>query len=305
MLESALEPVDTMSIGNQTTDTDVLTSEPSSPRKVKKEASKDIRYRTIFEDDEGDTLKSIVGFEPSNLQEDSEDEEETVESVLDIITHVTVRKVTTTKRINTETAAKVAGEAPVDGPDMEKDANTKEFKITSVGSTEMEIHSPSVLRALQTTVKYYPDQRLNGKTIKIWEPYYVLFHYRKELENLASSLASGNIPATDCSKDGEKDEPWPQNAADHIKVLLSFLNARMKKKIEAEERLHGLETPRATFELMWLLLKPGTPVYIETDGEIDGFIIKSIKPLYGADDVMLQYQLSVLSLDYNGKIPKH
>lgn len=280
-------------------------------RDENKQTSKHIRYRTHYQDDSGEFIKAVDNYEPTNLQTDSDDEDDPVRPVLDIITYVTVRTLVTTKHINTEKAAKAVGEESGEESNGQ-DIPTKDgempgvtgLKIQSIGSTEMAIRSPSVQKALRSAIKYYPGQKLAGKKIIVPEPYYVLFHHQKELESIATDLKNGTTPmkcTTNC-QDDDTIRPYDENALDHIQVLLAFLNARMKKKIEAEERRYRLEPPRATFEMMWMLLKPGTQVYSERAGELDGFIVKSIEPLKTAGAGELSaYKLVLWSLDFDGQ----
>ncbi len=79
--------------------------------------------------------------------------------------------------------------------------------------------------------------------------------------------------------DRDDDDPshnlQPEKTKSHIKVLLAFLDAKYAKKIEDEEARHRKSPPTATFEMLWMLLKPGTRVYTYIDGELAAFVIRS------------------------------
>ena len=88
----------------------------------------------------------------------------------------------------------------------------------------------------------------------------------------------------------------------HLRILLDFLDLHYKKKMEAEARRHRPSkdrAPTATYQMLWMLFKPGTRVYSLADNDLAGFIVKSITAKYRGSQV---YKLSLWHLNYNGNV---
>src|SRR5271169_4658282 len=62
-----------------------------------------------------------------------------------------------------------------------------EFDERSMEEKELIIHSALIIKALREIVDYYPGQSLLGDTISIKEPFSILVHYRKELQEYRES----------------------------------------------------------------------------------------------------------------------
>lgn len=113
----------------------------------------------------------------------------------------------------------------------------------------MIIYSEHLINALRAVVRYYPTVNLNGKTVHINAPYRILYHHRRELLEYRD-----NQPE-------EHSAEYVETTVKHIDTLLDFLDESLKDEITKEEELHKLETPMATFQYFWLLLKPGNVIY--------------------------------------------
>lgn len=116
------------------------------------------------------------------------------------------------------------------------------------------------MKALRSIVKYYPGQSLLGDTITINEPCSILVHYRKELREYGEEC-------------GDADTAY------HISVLLKYLEDNLGDKILEEDTRYQKATPVATFEMLWMLYKPGMDVYAELDEQRGGFVVQSTQPV--------------------------
>lgn len=160
-----------------------------------------------------------------------------------------------------------------------------EFDERSMEEKELIIHSEPIIKALREIVDYYPGQSLLGDTISIKEPFSILVHHRKELQEYRESC-----------DDAETYH--------HIGVLQKYLEDNLGDKILAEDQRYNKPTPVATFEMLWMLFKPGMDVYAQIDDQRGGFVLQSCQPVSDNSKVGKPMPLKVLMwyLDYDGRI---
>jgi len=164
---------------------------------------------------------------------------------------------------------------------------TDDFDERSMEEKELIIHSEPIIKALRSIVDYYPGQSLLGNSITIKEPFSILVHFRKELDEYRETC-----------DDAETYH--------HIGVLQKYLQDNLGEKILAEDERYKRPTPVATFEMLWMLFKPGMDVYANIDDQRGGFVVQSC--LATADPVKATKmgQLSPLKvmmwfLDFDGR----
>lgn len=148
---------------------------------------------------------------------------------------------------------------------MQNDNEESEMKIAKVEKTTMVIKSIHLINALKAIVGYYPGISFLGESVKINAPYQVLVHHRDELARYQSSQ-----PAT-------HDAEYASTTARHIDVLLNFLKKTLGDQIHEEEMRHDNVIPSATFDKLWLILKPGEVIYAKQDYKWTPFVISSVK----------------------------
>ncbi|KAI9369381.1 hypothetical protein BJX61DRAFT_519875 [Aspergillus egyptiacus] len=275
---------DSMTVLETKVDTMVLETPdnaPSTPVQSRVPPEK-IRYRVHYEDTDGNLLEKSP-YTPRNPElkaepEEEEDCESLKPSVFDIVIHVTIRDIIETKSITTKAAATEAGhdhngENTTDVGVTE--AGKSVYKIKSVNFEEMVIRSPYLVKAIQDVVTYYPNQETAGETITVSEPYFFLLHHQTELEEYFERTDPAG------KKDGEATEGLEGNedstGQEHFKMLQAFLDARWKRKIQKETERHLQTPPLATFEMLWMLFKPGTRVFASDPwDELSGYVVRSI-----------------------------
>ncbi|KAI1265447.1 hypothetical protein F5Y18DRAFT_386613 [Xylariaceae sp. FL1019] len=155
---------------------------------------------------------------------------------------------------------------------------------------EMNIHSQYLVNALQAVISYYPRVNLQECPVSIPAPYRLLYLHRKELARYRDAQPACHTPEV------------AEITARHINVLLNFLEDNMGETLKKEEALHELEHPSATFDLFWLLLKPGQVIYGKRYGLWTPFVISSIKA--GSSTTYDQYKVNCWYLESNGVIVK-
>lgn len=116
-------------------------------------------------------------------------------------------------------------------------------------NSRLEIRSPHIRAALQKIAPSYPGiQYSNTCAILFHQPEY-LFHYRHELYDYA--MASTN----------------PQ-VKEHIIFCLKYMSRALQNEIRAYDNMvkHNTSAPGLEFDNLWMVFKPGAPLYRNTNG---------------------------------------
>lgn len=274
------------------------TTRPSNVAPQDEEKTRAIKYKIVYKNDAGEPIKEDEQYQAWPKLMTAEEEETTgTDSVLDIVTYVTIRQIAVSTPVSSQSGATAAGTtSPPSGKDEKtkpvrgKDLKSQNLEISSIGSTQMVIRSKQLCNALRRLVDYYPSQQLTG-TIRVSEPYHFLLHHRERLRRMMGKEDDG------CD-DGLFHSLHPQETRSHIKVLLAFLDAKYAKKIEDEEARHKKSPPTATFEMLWMLLKPGTRVYTDVDGKLAAFVVRSVDTDNKSNPGF--YSVGLWYLDFNG-----
>ncbi|RYC56990.1 hypothetical protein CHU98_g9218, partial [Xylaria longipes] len=139
-----------------------------------------------------------------------------------------------------------------------------DMQITKSESTTMVIHSRHLINALAAVVGYYPGISFTGNVVKIEAPYSVLVHHREALAQYKSSQL------------GTHDGEYAATTSKHIDVLLGFLEQTCGQLIRDEDERNNRETPTATYDWLWLLLRPGEVIYTRYDSTWSPFAISRV-----------------------------
>lgn len=139
-----------------------------------------------------------------------------------------------------------------------------EVQVAKSENTVMMIRSTHLANALTAVVSYFPGVSFTGDEVNIEAPYSVLVHHRAALEQYKTSQPEVH------------DEEYAATTAKHIDILLGFLEQTYGQQIREEEDRHIRKTPTATFEWLWILLRPGTVVYTLYDSTWTPFAISRV-----------------------------
>ena len=283
---------------------DVVDSEGNARRDStivqEEENSKAIRYRILYKNDAGEPIKEDEQYKPwPKLMTADEEGLAEADSVLDIVTYVTIRQIAVSNPINSQSGATDAGSTPTSTnkdaekkPPQGKGLKSQNLEISSIGTTEMVIRSKRLCDAIRKVVDYYPSQQLNGN-ITVAEPYHFLLHHREDLRRM---MKTGNEGQDAGAFHGLE----PKKTSSDIEVLLAFLDAKYAKKIEDEEARHKKNPPTATFEMLWMLLRPGTRVYTDVNGELAAFVINSMSSEKKSNPGWIS--IGLWYLDFDGRL---
>lgn len=149
-----------------------------------------------------------------------------------------------------------------------KTLDSSHQSVISVTHESMTIYSPRLLKVIPELVGYYPGQKLDGlqlnegtRRMVVNRPFRML---GGALEGLAA-LEKEYITKTEgiagrrLKEDDEQEYHNLKEIAEHIGLLLRELNKVLKMPLEDERRHHAAN--KATFDMLWLLYRPGTEVY--------------------------------------------
>lgn len=160
-----------------------------------------------------------------------------------------------TKRIakNTDKAAGANSEATA--------ATVSEVKHS------IRIYSIAIINALRRVVEYYPGQDLSGEPLELPWPYPILVHHYDKLSDFKSDREQREAE-TLCMRE--------RNAAEHLGVLLCFLDDDIMKAVREEQTLN--QQSLYTFENLWLSYKPGSTVLVKhiNDDYPIGYVVQTV-----------------------------
>jgi hypothetical protein len=178
----------------------------------------------------------------------------------------------------------------------------------SIGRTRLYIHSPFLLNALRAVMKYSSEMLSEGITGQLKEgvfphPYPDLFYHKQELsdyKNDTTGLRSNHTLA------------YNEECNRHIDLLLKYLDREPTIQIKELEVKWAKKVPTTRFAEFWLLMKPGSDVYVRENGQLNAYVVEEslggvgyFSGGLGALSVRARnYSIRVWNLKYDGKLIK-
>ena len=149
-------------------------------------------------------------------------------------------------------------------------------------NSKLEICSTPLLELIRDLIDYYPGPEFDllrwedtvGDTVTFSEPYMMLFTHRREMND---SLHRADIP---------------EETKNHLRLLLHFLREEMPRTSAKLDEIEGGTCKKITFQDLWLLYVPNTPVYIAVNNEDRQMVVYS----RNVPEKNLKGQWGVLSL---------
>ncbi|KAK8016738.1 ATPase [Apiospora rasikravindrae] len=130
------------------------------------------------------------------------------------------------------------------------DDDNVELKIADIEQTSMVIYSPYLINALKAVVEYYPGKSgFLEDSVTINAPYRLVYHHLTALCHYRD-----HQPAT-------HDEEYASLTKRHINVLVNYIDENHGTRFEAEHQRHASSPPKALYQNLWMLYKPGEVVY--------------------------------------------
>lgn len=224
--------------------------------------------------------------QPFDLTGDTVDDadDSTTKPVLEIITTVqTVRK------RRRENIIEIAGSAT---SDSDSDSYVSERFVQDgtsykeIEKAKMVIHSEHLINAFNAVIGSYPGTNFLTDSVTISAPYKPLIHYR-------DALSRYRIAQPACHND-----EYAKTTAKHIDVLLGYLDKTYGDLMREEEARHTRNPPVATFDWLWLTLKPGGVVYKQIQDVWTAFVIDQVTAWPSHKDAK-QYNISCWDIRYS------
>lgn len=176
--------------------------------------------------------------------------------VFEVITRVSA------KQRKPETKKHHSSAADDDGEEADHKASPislDDLEIIEIGGTRIVIHSSELLNAVRRSIDYFPFQDLTGKSITIKEPYECLVHFYDRLEELAQPCDNSH-PGQAC-KLHSHTSLCGKETKKHVETLLKYLEPTMESKVRPALEKLSRKTPVITYDMLWLLFKPGVEMY--------------------------------------------
>ncbi|KAI0537930.1 hypothetical protein GGR58DRAFT_323861 [Xylaria digitata] len=165
----------------------------------------------------------------------------------------------------------------------------------TIGQKSLRIHSPFLLNALKSIIKYSSKAPSGENTDtssdgEFPHPYEDLFHHRQELFDYKKDIT------------GPQANHTPEYNAEcdrHIDFLLEYLDQEPNVRIKALEAMWAKKIPTTTFAGFWLLMKPGSDVYVEEDGQLNAYVVDMVS---GGVDYLSPSQWSISVQGYSVRV---
>ncbi|OQD98096.1 hypothetical protein PENSOL_c010G01044 [Penicillium solitum] len=164
----------------------------------------------------------------------------------------------------------------------------------TISSPVLYIHSPILLNALNAIIdcQSRPDRiprveyRIEGIESDLGQGRERLLQYREEV--------------------GEThDTEYTTTCQEHIDILVEYLDGLTTIGVRDAEFLWNNEVPKTTFSSLWLLLKPGTDVFVQENGKLNAYVVESFSggvPWGSPNARSRPYIVNVWNLNFDGQI---
>lgn len=191
--------------------------------------------------------------------------------------------------------------------------NTEADSTDFIGAPQLYIRSPVLLTALKAIISFQskPEETTLYRNISYKStgtimtdiekglylyPFADLYHYKDQLLEYKKDI---NNPSR------LRHDPEYNDICDrHIDVLIQYLYSYPTIGLEEAERLWNEPIPKTTFNFLWLLLKPGSDVYVQEGGKLNAYVVEYFEggmPWNSRDGRATPYQVLVWNLDFNGR----
>lgn len=180
------------------------------------------------------------------------------------------------------------GKEYIIGPDIPK--TTEDLLLEKVSRPSIVLKSHHLLHALEGLVGYYPSFhaslvtfsktamgyiQIGGKCFQIDEPFAVVMHHFQSIKKLVEGEYA------DPRKKDSRDFQMAELQRNHMKHLYKFAEPLYHAKVVLCEQYLSEACPRVAFDMVWYLLKPGTDVYVQSEGTtFAGVVLEVIKRSY-------------------------
>lgn len=143
------------------------------------------------------------------------------------------------------------------------------------------VNSQLILNALRSIVKYSsytppsdPYMQSNddnpdglGKGVFAF-PFKELYHHAEDLLNLRNETTGARANHT---------PEYNYECDQHIDMLVRYLEDEPVVQIKSAKEKWAQKVPTTTFASFWLLMKPGSDVYVREHGQLNAYVVKEVR----------------------------
>jgi hypothetical protein len=177
----------------------------------------------------------------------------------------------------------------------------------TLGKKKLHICSPLLLNVLRSIVKYSSNEP-SGDDADVFKdgifphPFPDLYHHKQE-------LADYKNPANPTRE--KHTAEYNAECDRHIDLLIDYLDSEPNVQLNLQKAKWEEKTPNTTFSGFWLLMKPGTDVYVKENGKLNAYVVDYVtggveylfKESRGAGaTTAARYEVHVWNLGFDGKI---
>lgn len=142
-----------------------------------------------------------------------------------------------------------------------------------IGETQLRINSPFLLNALRSFVTYSaesPEGDDEGLASGVFKyPYRDLCLHIDQLQQYKTDSTGLR---------NQHSEQFNQKCDAHIDLLQDYLDSQRGLSIKESQAMWERTRPATSFASIWLLLKPGSDVYVrEPDGSLNAYIVDKVE----------------------------
>ncbi|KAL8956974.1 MAG: hypothetical protein Q9193_005637, partial [Seirophora villosa] len=181
----------------------------------------------------------------------------------------------------------------------------KDLKIASITDEFMTIHSPYLIDIMPKVVSYYPISKSSGsklfaehQSLKISKPYRMLGGARPNLKSLRESYMKDLSGSDEKSEEDDENTKVKQITIKHIERLEHELDKVLEEPMRLERDGYRQDPAVASFDMLWLLFRPGTEVYTVINDET--ISCRVLTPVWETLETRVTLDLRMWFLDFNG-----
>ena len=154
----------------------------------------------------------------------------------------------------------------------DKDGKARLQHTDSIGETILKIHSPYLLNVLKSIIECsaeMPEGDNEGLDAGVFKyPYRDLYHHLDELLRYKTATTGLRIRHSD---------QFNKMCDEHIDLLQKYLESQPTIPYKEARTRWGRKIPVTTFATFWMLMKPGSDVYVqERDGSLNMYVVDKV-----------------------------
>lgn len=185
-----------------------------------------------------------------------------------------------------------------------RSSDSKEGIIEFVGYPSIFVKSVPLLNALKAIIEFQSEFDLLSADFRETRrstdlnlgrfvyPFADLWYHRERLIDYKEEMK------------GNHDAEYSKITAEHIDMLLGYLDEQSGTEFKETDILRAENPTKCTFNSLWMILKPGSDVYVEEQGQLNAYVIDTITGgvVWGSSESLTKpYSVNVWNLNFDGQ----